>query len=415
MIRRLQVLNYRALKYIDIKLSEFQILIGPNASGKSTFLDVITMLKDILNEKELRTVIENRASSFYDLLWMKEGDKFEIAIELEIPEDLRERLKNKDFSLARYEVSLQVDYEKGIIINEENLYLLPLNYPDDYLREGTFFGKPTSIFLPKRVFYNKHKALSKGAFFYSEVNDLSIPYKVGPLKSSLAGLPEDEKLFPVALWLRNLLMEGIQFLQLDSLKMRWGCPQHLSLTFQSDGSNLPKVVKHLKENQPEFFSDWVEHIQTALPEIEEIDVQENLDYRYPKYLYLTIKYKNSLELPSWVISDGTLRLLAQTIIAYLPEKNRIYMIEEPENGLHPLAIETVYQSLSSVYDNQIFLATHSPLFLQLAKPEQLLCFSKTDDGAINIVRGEDHPRLKYLKERGEHIDLALLHGSGVLQ
>ena len=40
MIRRLQVLHYRAFKYIDIELSRFHILVGPNASGKSSFLDV---------------------------------------------------------------------------------------------------------------------------------------------------------------------------------------------------------------------------------------------------------------------------------------------------------------------------------------------------------------------------------------
>ncbi|MGC8765102.1 MAG: AAA family ATPase [Brevinematia bacterium] len=48
MIRRIQVLHYRALKYIDVKLSNFQILVGPNASGKSTFFDVVNLIRDIL-------------------------------------------------------------------------------------------------------------------------------------------------------------------------------------------------------------------------------------------------------------------------------------------------------------------------------------------------------------------------------
>lgn len=33
MIKRIQVLYYRALKYVDINLSNFQILVGPNAKG----------------------------------------------------------------------------------------------------------------------------------------------------------------------------------------------------------------------------------------------------------------------------------------------------------------------------------------------------------------------------------------------
>ena len=84
MIRRIQVLHYRALKYIDVELSNFLILIGPNASGKSTFLDVINLVRDILNEG-LHSAIEKRTSRFDELLWKQQGDKFEIAFELEIP------------------------------------------------------------------------------------------------------------------------------------------------------------------------------------------------------------------------------------------------------------------------------------------------------------------------------------------
>ncbi|MGQ9723636.1 MAG: AAA family ATPase, partial [Candidatus Jordarchaeum sp.] len=106
MIRRVQVLHYLALKYIDIKLLNFHILVGPNASGKSTFLDVINLIKDILNENP-HNAVEKRASRFDELLWNQQGSRFEIAIELGIPEDIKEKLKDKVFSLVRYEISLR--------------------------------------------------------------------------------------------------------------------------------------------------------------------------------------------------------------------------------------------------------------------------------------------------------------------
>jgi predicted ATPase len=204
-------------------------------------------------------------------------------------------------------------------------------------------------------------------------------------------------------------MEGIQFLQLNSSVMRWSCPPDAPLSFQLDGSNLPKVIQYLKRERPDFFARWIKHIQTALPEIEGVQIKEREDNRF---LYLNVQHKNGLELPSWVISDGTLRLLAQTIIAYLPEKNRIYMIEEPENGLHPLAIESLFQSLSSVYDNQILLATHSPIMLRLAKPNDVLFFAKNASGAADVVRGEEHPKLRNWQKG---IDLSTLHAAGMLQ
>jgi len=57
------------------------------------------------------------------------------------------------------------------------------------------------------------------------------------------------------------------------------------------------------------------------------------------------------------------------------------------------------------------LATHSPLILSLAKPEQVLCFAKTHDGATDIVPGSEHPGLKHWK--GE-VDLGTLFAGGVL-
>ncbi|NCC31558.1 MAG: ATP-binding protein, partial [Chloroflexia bacterium] len=115
--------------------------------------------------------------------------------------------------------------------------------------------------------------------------------------------------------------------------------------------------------------------------------------------------------PSWLVSDGTLRLLALTLLAYLPQQEGIYLIEEPENGIHPKALEGVYQSLSSVYCSQILVATHSPLFLGLAEPAQLLCFARNPSGAVAIVTGDHHPALQ--NWQGE-VDLSAMYAAGVL-
>jgi predicted ATPase len=127
--------------------------------------------------------------------------------------------------------------------------------------------------------------------------------------------------------------------------------------------------------------------------------------------YIVVEYVSGLKAPSWVVSDGTLRLLALTLLAYIQEVEGIYLIEEPENGIHPRAVETVFQSLSSVYGAQVLCASHSPVVLSLAKPSDLLCFAKTPTGETDIVRGDEHPRLK--NWRGS-LDLGTLFAAGVL-
>ena len=50
MIRRIEVLNYRCLRYVSQPLEHFHVLVGPNASGKSTFLDVLGLIRDLLTK-----------------------------------------------------------------------------------------------------------------------------------------------------------------------------------------------------------------------------------------------------------------------------------------------------------------------------------------------------------------------------
>ena len=109
---------------------------------------------------------------------------------------------------------------------------------------------------------------------------------------------------------------------------------------------------------------------------------------------MVYEYESGLKVPSWLVSDGTLRLTALTLPAYLDELQGIYLIEEPENGIHPSAVAAVYDSLSSVYDGQVLLATHSPVVLNAAGMGELLCFAKDSPGSTDIVLGSEHPKLQ---------------------
>ena len=178
--------------------------------------------------------------------------------------------------------------------------------------------------------------------------------------------------------------------------------------FKSDGSNLPWLVDTLKSKAPERLEAWVAHLQQALPDIEGIRTVEREEDRHR---YLVLRHRQGFDVPSWMASDGTLRLLAMTLPAYLPGFAGVYLIEEPENGIHPRAVETMFQSISSVYNAQILMATHSPVILSSVKAEDVLCFAKTEDGATNIVSGDRHPGLR--EWRGEE-NLGVLFAGGVL-
>ena len=130
-----------------------------------------------------------------------------------------------------------------------------------------------------------------------------------------------------------------------------------------------------------------------------------------RHAYLMLKYDTGVDVPSWMASDGTMRLLALTLLAYLPDSREIYLLEEPENGVHPLALEAIRDSLSSAYEAQVLVTTHSPSLLALVEPSEVLCFDKNAAGATDIVRGSEHP---VLADWQGSINMNVLFAKGVI-
>jgi predicted ATPase len=418
MIVRLEALNYKSLRYVSQSISPFQVVIGPNASGKSTFLDVIAFMGDLLYEGPEFAVAEraSRSTRINELTWKGKGTRIELAIEMRIPENVRS--EGSQHKVCRYEVAIGSDDENPRArVLAEALLLLPESNGSKQGQRALFPLEPT---VPDTILSRSQKSKPRSKtvvkkiedsgndYFKSETTDWNTLFRFGPSKTALANLPEDPHKFPVATWAKRFLMSGIQSLMLNSAAMRPPATRDSGFALSLDGANLASVVRRLQRQQPKRFDSWLAHVKTALPDIEDIRVRESPQDRS---VYLTLVYSQGLRVPSWLVSDGTLRFLALTILAYLQPTDSVYLIEEPENGIHPQAVESVFQSLSSTYDSQVLLATHSPILLRLAKPEQILCFGKTPEGSTDIVIGSEHPRLK--NWQGE-VTLADLFAAGVL-
>ena len=412
MIARIEALNYKCLRYVRQGLRRFQILVGPNASGKSTFLDVPAFLKDLLTSGVEEAILA-RANSLKELVWKGQSDAFELAVEWEIPEALR----RNGFRFCRYEIRVSVEVQGGIVLNHETLWLKREEEKRGDEQRELFPAEPKA---PPTIVIEPRKKAPLGwrrvilrmpegnVYFRSETSGWNAPFRIDSRKAAFANLPEDEERFPTAVWVRKVILSGLHRLMLNSQKMREPCRPDAPKTFQPDGSNLPMVVRQLREKEPQRFRRWLAHVQMALPNIEDITVRER---EVDRFLYLEARFREGLRLPSWMLSDGTLRFLALTLLAYLPTSDAVYLIEEPENGIHPKALELVFQSLSSVYEGQVLMATHSPLLLQLSEPKDLLCFALTPEGATDIVRGDQHPKLK---EWRREVSLGELLAAGVL-
>ncbi len=99
--------------------------------------------------------------------------------------------------------------------------------------------------------------------------------------------------------------------------------------------------------------------------------------------------------PADLWSSGTTHLsLLVSGLAFLPEGS-VIIIEEPELGLHPYAIRRMMTRLREAADEgsvQVFLSTHSPLVVEQIEPETkdhtLWQFSRAKDGSAEATRRE---------------------------
>lgn len=419
MISLIEVLGYRSIKYIRQPVGPFHVLIGANASGKTTFLDVVSFLGKLVADG-VEAAVRERTENFVDLLWGRTGRHFELVIEATLPDQVKENLFDEKVESIRYEVDIGIAGESDtdeVGILSERVFLIP---PREIEQESRVLF-PAPIDPPDTILHKTARGWKQVVSKNLGGNDNFTPenksktrkgwshsFELGPRKSALGNVPPDDSQFPACTWLKNLLTEGVQPFLLNSLLMRRPSPPNQKRGFRTDGSNLPWVVNSLKESFNDRYQDWISHLQTALPDLANVHtVQRNED----RHRYLVLEYQGGLRVPSWMVSDGTLRLLALTLPAYIPDFQGIYLIEEPENGIHPKAVETVFQSLSSVYDAQLLLASHSPVILGCAPLESVLCFAKNEEGATDIVSGPNHPRLHEWKREA---NLGLLFAAGVL-
>lgn len=427
-VRQVEFNNFKIFKYASVPLSNFHVLIGPNASGKSTFLDSFSIVNTLVSGGVGAVTDQYAEGGLHFLFHKLQGSAFELAFEFIIPKNIsdmlgkaRKKKWKKPPTIARYEVSIGYNADQEASILSEYLLLGVEGEVDEpKVRQPTLFPKPVpspdTILIgnkpPKQRtgWYRVFKRAPDNndvVYFFSEVTGWNIQYKVGAARSALAALPLDPDKFPTAISIQDFFLNSVQHIALISNLMsrpvRPGSPR----TFIPDGSNLPRIVELLREEYPKEFDWWLKHVQTILPDVTNIDYKIRQDDRFS---YIEVTYSNNLSLPSWSLSDGTLRILALTLLAFMPFKG-FYTLEEPENGVHPKALGGIFEALKNVYGSQIIIATHSPILLRLADLEDMIIFGKTSDGVGDIVRGQQHPTLLNWRKS---VGIDTLFASGVL-
>lgn len=393
MIRRVQALNYRCFRHLDIALDRFHLLIGPNGGGKRTLLDILEFLGDLVREGPEAAVCA-RTPDVRDLFHGRPaaGARFELAVELVIPERCASLLPaEKNFRVYRYEVAVGSDGHGAGIEAERGLLMPP---PKPASAQETLFPYPLEP--PSTVLSSARPGastvLSKTGgndWFYTEAPGgrgwTKIGINFGPRRSALGSLPESAETMPVTTAFKDFLERGVRRLALEGARLGVPCAGTVSDTaLVPDGSNLPALVRRVRQEHREQFDDWLKRVRAAVPGLVDIRVSER---RSDRAQYLVMVYEDGRESPAWLESGGRLKLMALTLLPALPGTECLYWVVEPERSLHPSALATVHGALSTVPGAQVLASTHSRALTDCARPHHVLRLDRSPAGEARVVRG----------------------------
>lgn len=402
MIRRLQARNFRCLRYVDLRLDRFHLLVGRNGSGKSALLDAVAFLGDLVSSG-LDAAVERRTADFRDLVWRRPKDDlgFELAVECDATADPDPFREPRDDRVFRYEVAIR-EVEGGPQVVAERGLLGRLGAADFGRRRARFPDPPPA---PRTIFVDPaaggyrsvlSRAASGGMRFEPEFEEQVAepwvsPYTFGAGQTALAFLPAAPEVFPAAFRVRRLLT-GVRRISLDCAALRRPAPPTRDARIlSSDGSNMPWVARRLQTEDEERYRDWIEGVRSAIPEVADLRVVVREEDRRA---YLMVRYESGIEIPSWAVSDGTLRLMAHTLRDSATLPDTLFLIEEPEAGVHPAEMQEVLTALPPVNDGQVLVTTQSPSILVDAEAEQVLLFATDAEGAPDVIPALAHPLME---------------------
>ena len=339
-IRQLQLRNWKNFADIEVSLQDRVFLVGPNASGKSNFLDVFRFLRDIVaTGGGFQEAISRRhgVSAIRCLAARKRPD-------IEIRVDLQDE---KEGSRWEYEIVFYQDTQRRPLLRKERVShngTVLLERPDKQDKEDLECLRQTHL---EQVNVNKpFRVLTR---FFKAVRYLHIVPQLVRDPDRSVGRSDDP----------------------------------------FGGDFLEQIAKTPKRTSEARLKRIQNALQVAVPQLEEIELQRD-DRGTP---HLRSKYRHWRPQRVWQMekqfSDGTLRLIG--LLWAIMETKGLLLLEEPELSLHPGIVRVLPQLLARAQrktDRQIFLGTHSPELLRdegIGLDEALLIIPKTNGAQVTLA------------------------------
>ncbi|MGK2883658.1 MAG: AAA family ATPase [Rhodococcus sp. (in: high G+C Gram-positive bacteria)] len=348
-VTRVRLSNYKSIKTCDVRLRSLAILVGPNGTGKSNFLDSLrftsealtTTLDHALRERGGINEVRRRSGGH--------PTNFTIAIDLDLGEG----------RAAGYEFEIGAVKGEGFRVKHERCWI------DGPLMTG---HEPASF------------EVTDGQLTTNLEERLPAP---SPDRLFLVNASNVDAFRPVYDALTKM-----GFYNLSPAAIRQPQPPDPGTLLRRDGSNLASVLAHLEQRRPDVLERVVEYLRLLAPGITSVrrisaGPMETIEFRQGVQ-----GAANPWKFAAINMSDGTLRGLG-VLVAMLQAvggSTSLIGIEEPEVALHPAAVGVIVDAIRDAsLHTQLVVTSHSPDLLDRNDllPEELVAV-RSEEGITEI-------------------------------
>lgn len=372
--------NFLSIRKLDrLSLGNLNVLVGPNAAGKTNLLKVFRFLGEVARV-ELTSAIEH-VGGFDRIRFQGEGEPVR-AITIGLSGRITAHASEKA--------------------------------PDEYtltFREGRIQGNRRFISRSETINFKRVKGagrkitVRKGDFTVTTVGGKgALPTDQSRLKlqntaTALGTVRRLGKEYEApSLSALAELLETLRLVDIDVEQARSSARVDEGDVLEADGANLPAFLLSLLRRDADAFEAVADDLRYVLPAFEEFRFVEGVG---SDEVELQIKERHlSRPTPLMSASFGTVRAIALFAMLADPAPPPLTCIEEIDTGLHPHALDRVVDRLRDASTrSQIIVATHSPALVNRLDAEELIVVERDEGTGESIFIRPDPAKVQRLKDQ----------------
>lgn len=340
-LQRIKIEGYRSIKSLDLNLGDVNVLIGPNAAGKSNFLRFFELLRQI-GDASLQVFVR-RAGGAKSLLYY--GPKATSLLRGEV-----------HFDSNGYFVKLTPTEEGRLVFEQECVSLGDENRQIAEGHEESFLRVS-----PREL--RKVSCKIETALRSLGINHFQDTGPGAPTKQSV-NIRDDQRL-------------------------------------HSDAGNLAAVLYRLKEQQPDAYRLIRRTVQRVFPQFGDFVLRPDTHNEDTIRLQWREKGEEYV-FGAHQLSDGTLRFICLATLFLQPDPPSTIIVDEPELGLHPHALGVLAGMVrSAAADTQVILSTQSVTLLNQFAPEDVIVVEREEDPDAPVEAPRSHSTFRRVSDQEE--------------